>query len=157
MFCSIKSFFLFAFVALAYISFTNASPIGQPNEVSPPAPVAKVEPLCDCAKKPLNETVTPIVTSSLPLTEKMDKQNKTDKYHIFVEPFGNGKEAIIIPEIIHHGKDIGTSTSTAAKKQAYLNNQPKLYSDDDDWDTDIPREHYRPHFNHFYDRSSNYY
>lgn len=157
----VKHAFFYAFFAIAYICFTKASPIVQPNDVTPsPPPPAKTE--CNCAKKPLTDPTT--TTTALSSPNKMDKTIKTDKYHIFVEPIGNGKEAIIIPaEVMHndHHKDVGTTVSPsaamiAAKKQAIFN-QPKVaYSDDDDWDTDVPRDHYRPRFNRFNDRSSNY-
>ncbi|MCO5590105.1 hypothetical protein L7F22_044074 [Adiantum nelumboides] len=165
-----KSIFLFAFIAFAQIFLANASPIVQSNEVTPPSPSPpKVE--CDCAKKgPLNETAT--ATMPAPLMDKTIKSTVKPPVehigHIFIEPIGNGKEAIIIPEYIHgtdHHKSLSTGTGTtttaallAAKKQAILNESiTKGYPDDDDWDTDLPRQHYHSHFNRYNDRLSNYY
>ncbi|PWN36790.1 uncharacterized protein FA14DRAFT_6984 [Meira miltonrushii] len=159
-----KHVLLLAFLAIAYVCFTNASPIVQPNDVTPtaPPPPAPAKTECSCAKKPLTDPTT--ATSTSPLPDKTDKTIKTDKYHIYVEPIGNGKEAIIIPAEVMHGdrhKDVGTTTSPsaaliAAKKQAILNQSKTTYPDDGDWDTDLPRDHYRPHFTRFNDRSSNY-
>jgi predicted ATP-grasp superfamily ATP-dependent carboligase len=171
-----KSIFLLAFIAFTQILLTNATPIVQSNEVtpSPPSPSPpKVE--CDRAKKvPLNETAT--ATMPAPLMDKTIKSTVKPPIehigHIFIEPIGNGKEAIIIPEYIHgadHHKSLstgmGTTTPTtttaallAAKKQAILNEPiTKGYPDYDDWDTDLPRQHYHSHFNRYNDRLSNCY